>query len=163
KGHLDEAIGHFREAIRLDPKGSAVAHYYLGAALSAKAQWDEAIGHFQQALQLNPDLTGARRQLHSSLYAAACAAVRRAAGPGSPGTGPGEWEGVGLRRQALDRLRAALELRPQLLSGGKLVDLQPWNGWSLSGWQTDPALAGVRDGVTLAKLPAAEREQWQRL
>jgi serine/threonine-protein kinase len=163
KGHLDEAIGHFREAIRLDPKGSAVAHYYLGAALSAKAQQDEAIGHFQQAIQLNPSLTVARRQLYSSLYASACAAVRRAAGPGSLETGTGEREQAGMRRQALDRLRAGLELRPLLLNGGKLVDLQPWNGWSLSGWQTDPALASVRDGTALTKLPAAEREQWKRL
>jgi tetratricopeptide (TPR) repeat protein len=44
-----------------------------------------------------------------------------------------------------------------------LVDLQPSSGWSLSGWQTEPALAGVRDEAALAKLPAAEREQWQGL
>jgi serine/threonine-protein kinase len=163
KGRVDEAVGHFREAIRLDPKASALAHYYLGAALAAKSQQDEAIGHFQQALQLNPRLTVARRQLYSSLYAAASAALRDVAGPGSAETGPDEQERVGLRRQALDRLRSALELRPQLLNGAKLVDLQPWNGWSLSGWQTEPALAGVRDGPALAKLPAAEREQWQRL
>jgi hypothetical protein len=35
--------------------------------------------------------------------------------------------------------------------------------WSLSAWQKDPALAGVRDRDGLAKLPDAEREQWQRL
>ena len=36
-------------------------------------------------------------------------------------------------------------------------------GSSLSEWQRDPDLAGVRDPVELAKLPAAEREQWQGL
>jgi len=33
----------------------------------------------------------------------------------------------------------------------------------LSDWQTDPALAGVRDRAALVKLPDAEREQWQHL
>ena len=36
-------------------------------------------------------------------------------------------------------------------------------GWSLATWLSDPALAGVRDPAELAKLPDAEREQWQRL
>src|SRR5207245_10417714 len=35
-------------------------------------------------------------------------------------------------------------------------------GWSPASWQTDPALASVRDPAELAKFPAAEREQWQR-
>jgi tetratricopeptide (TPR) repeat protein len=35
--------------------------------------------------------------------------------------------------------------------------------WPLSAWQTDSALAGVRDQAGLAKLPDDEREQWQRL
>jgi tetratricopeptide (TPR) repeat protein len=34
--------------------------------------------------------------------------------------------------------------------------------WSYVTWQTDPALASVRDLAELSKLPAAEREQWQR-
>src|SRR5262249_39609387 len=148
RGQLGEAIDHFRDAIRLDPKRSALAHYYLGAALSTKAEPEEAVGHFQQALRLDPDLNQARRYLHSSLYAAACAAVRGSAGEAPPGGArPGEQERVGLRRQALDRLRTALELRPQLVKTYKLMDLQPWNGWSLGGWQTEPALAGVRDGA----------------
>jgi len=36
------------------------------------------------------------------------------------------------------------------------------SGWPLLGWQTDPAMASVRDAAALAKLPDAEREQWQR-
>jgi tetratricopeptide (TPR) repeat protein len=35
--------------------------------------------------------------------------------------------------------------------------------WSYATWQTDPALASVRDPAPLAQLPAAERRQWQRL
>jgi hypothetical protein len=35
--------------------------------------------------------------------------------------------------------------------------------WTVSAWQTDPALAGVHDAVALATLPEPERRQWQRL
>src|SRR5262249_6850220 len=85
------------------------------------------------------------------------------AGQGSQETRSGGRERVGLRRQALDWLRADLELRTQLLKDGKSADLQALSGWSLFGWQTDPALAGMRDGAALAQVPDAEREQWQRL
>jgi serine/threonine-protein kinase len=163
KGRLDEAIGHFEESIRLDPQASATAHNNLGLALRDKGRLDEAVGHFQQTLQLDPDRTVARRYLYSCLYAAACAAVRGAAVRNSQETRPGEQERVGLRRQALHWLRADLELRARLLKEGELADLQALSGWSLFGWQTDPALAGVRDGAALTKLPEAEREQWQRL
>jgi hypothetical protein len=91
------------------------------------------------------------------LYAAARAAVRAAAGQGSAKAPFGEPERARLRRQALDRLRANLELRTKLLQDGQAV------GWSLADWPTDPALASVRDPAAMAKLPDAERQQWQRL
>ena len=163
RGQLDEAIRQFQESIRLDPKASAPAHTHLGHALREKGQFDEAIRHYREAIQLDPKLGQARRDLYSCLYAAACAAVRDSADQGSPQTQPGGQERVGLRRQALDWLRADLGLRTPLLKACKLADLQALSGWSLSGWQTDPALAGVRDGAALTKLPDAEREQWQRL
>jgi serine/threonine-protein kinase len=163
KGQLDDAISHFREAIRLEPRASAMAHFYLGAALRAKGQLDEPIGHFQQALQIDPNLTMARRHLYSCLYAAACIAVRDSAGKGPQETRLGAEERVRLRGQALDWLRIDLELKTQLLKDGKFVDLKDLSGWSLFGWQTDPTLASVRDPAALAKLPDAERDQWQRL
>ena len=43
------------------------------------------------------------------------------------------------------------------------MDLPSLSGWSLSAWETDPVLAGVRDQAALMKLPDAERVQWQRL
>jgi len=163
KGQLDQAIGHFQEAIRLDSKTSALAHFYLGAALRTKGRLNEPIGHFQQALQLDSNLTMARRQLYSCLFAAACAAVRDSAGKSAQEPRPGDQERIRLRRQALEWLRAALELKTQLLRDGKLVDLKDLSGWSLFAWQTEPTLASVRDASSLAKLPDAEREQWQHL
>jgi tetratricopeptide (TPR) repeat protein len=102
-------------------------------------------------------LAVAHTNLGTCLYAAACAAARTAAGQGSGKAPPGEPGRARLRRQALDRLGANLALRSRLLQDGKAV------GWSLSAWQTDAALASVRDPAELAKLPAAERAQWQRL
>jgi tetratricopeptide (TPR) repeat protein len=93
----------------------------------------------------------------SNRYDAACAAARAAADPGSDEARLGEPERAGLRRQALDWLRADLALRAKLLQDGKPV------GWALMIWQTDPALAGVRDSTPLAKLPDDERKEWQRL
>jgi serine/threonine protein kinase/tetratricopeptide (TPR) repeat protein len=89
-------------------------------------------------------------------YAAACAAAR-AADPDTGGASPGESERAALRRQALDWLRADLAQRTKLLQGG-----QP-GAWGLPNWQTDAALAGVRDGAPLALLPDDERRQWRRL
>jgi serine/threonine-protein kinase len=156
KARLDEAIGHLRQAIQLDPK-SATARYSLGLALYEKGRLDEAIGQSQQAVRLDPDLDVAHQWLYTCRYAAARAAVRASADQGPQGTRAGEQERVGLRRQALGWLRANLELRAKLLKDGKAVS------WSLSAWQTDPALAGVRDQAALAKLPKPERKEWQRL
>jgi tetratricopeptide (TPR) repeat protein len=155
KGRQDEAIGHYREAVRLDPS-AAVVHYSLGLALWGRRQQDEAIGHLQQAVRLDPNLDGARSFLFGSRYAAARAAVRTSSGQAPRAEQPDEQERARLRRRALDWLRANLELRAGLLKDGKLVS------WSLSAWQADPALAGVRDPAALAKLPDAEREQWLR-
>src|SRR5262249_47284986 len=61
------------------------------------------------------------------------------------------------RRAAVARLRANRELRTKRLQEGKAV------AWSVAAWPTDPALASVREPAALAKLPDAERAEWQRL
>jgi tetratricopeptide (TPR) repeat protein len=154
KGRPDEAIGHLQQAIRLNPKNS-MAYYNLGFALQAKGRLDEAIGHYQQAVRLDPKNALAHNNLGSCLYAAA----RDAADLGPQGAPLGERERARRHRQALDWLRAALALRAQLLRQGSPQVY--W--WSYATWQTDPALASVRDPGALAQLPAAERQQWQRL
>jgi tetratricopeptide (TPR) repeat protein len=157
KGRLDEAIRHFEESIRLDPGASGFSHWRLGIARQDKGRWEEAIGHFQQAIQLEPNSATAGSELFNCLFASAGAAVQTSTGKDSGRLD--EKERAGLRRQALERLRAGLELRTRLLKDGKETGF----GCSLFPWQTDPALAGVRDREALAKLPDAEREQWQRL
>jgi tetratricopeptide (TPR) repeat protein len=156
KGRVDEAIEHFQQALRIEPS-FAVAHFGLADALRAKGRLEEAIDHLQQAVRLDPKLAVAQTVLGFTLYDAARAAVQTAAGQGPAKAPPGEPEQISLRRKALNWLRADLELTNKLLSDGRAIVL------SLSSWQADPALASVRDPADLAKLPDAEREQWQRL
>jgi tetratricopeptide (TPR) repeat protein len=89
-------------------------------------------------------------------YDAACAAIRAADGGGdeAPLT---EAERAGLRRQALDWLRADLAPRSKLPQGDKSA------AEALRTWQTDAALAAVCDRARLEGLPDEERKQWRRL
>jgi tetratricopeptide (TPR) repeat protein len=156
KGRLEEAIDHLQQAVSIEPE-SAFTHLYLGGALRAKGRPDEAIDHFREAVRLDPNMAVAQADLANSLYAAAVAAVRAAAGQGPEKSRPGEPERADKRRQALAWLRANLELTTKLRNDGNL------GGGSLAAWHTDPALASVRDPAALAKLPDAERKPWQRL
>jgi serine/threonine-protein kinase len=155
-GRLDEAISHYEESVRLDPGASSYPHRRLGIALRDKGRLDEAIDHFQQAVQQD-STAAAGGDLFNCLFTSACAAVRASTGADSRRLA--EKDRAGLRQQARVRLMSGLELRTRLLKDGKAA------GWdcSLSPWQTDPALADVRDSEALAKMPAAEREEWQRL
>jgi serine/threonine-protein kinase len=156
KGRLEEAIDHFQQAVSIDPK-DASAHVRLGVGLHDKGRLGEAIDHFQQAISIDPEDASARGWLSQSLYPAARAAVLDAAGLGSEKAPLGEAERADKRRHALGWLRAHLELTTKMRNEGKLV------GWSLSKWQTDSALASVREPAALATLPDAERAEWQRL
>ncbi len=51
QGRLDEAIGHYSEALRIKP-GFAEAHTNLGNALFSQGRLDEAIGHYSEALRI---------------------------------------------------------------------------------------------------------------
>jgi tetratricopeptide (TPR) repeat protein len=155
-GRQEEALGHLQQAVRIEPD-SAVLHTNLGGALRTLGRQEEAIGHLQQAVRLDPKFAKAHALLGTTLYAAATNAVRAAAGQGSEKERPGEPVRADLRRQALERLRSQCELACKVRDAGLVVD------WSVATWQTDPALASVRDPEALAKLPDAERAQWQRL
>jgi tetratricopeptide (TPR) repeat protein len=156
KGRLDEALDQYQQGVQLEPE-SVLAHSRLGGALRDEGRLEEAIDHFQQAVRLDPKSARAYSTLGSCLYAAARAAIRTASGQASEKAPLDEPERARLRRQALDWLRANLELRTKLLKDGQAVT------WSLAPWQTDPALSSVRDPAVLAKLPDADRAQWQRL
>ncbi len=156
KGRREEAIGHFKEALRLDPD-SMVAHLSLGSALRFEGRLAEAIDHFQQVVRLAPKSAVAQVELSATTSDATRTALRAAAGQDSEKGRLDESERTRLRLQALGWLRAYLEFAIRLRDSGERT------GWSPATWHTDSALASVRDPAELAKLPAAEREQWQLL
>ena len=53
EGGLDEAIAHYRQALRIDPE-FARAEYMLGVALAGKGRLDEANDRDQRALRIDP-------------------------------------------------------------------------------------------------------------
>jgi tetratricopeptide (TPR) repeat protein len=152
KARRDEAIGHFKEALRLEPN-DIVGQINLGSILGNSCQPKEAAELFQQALRLDPKCAPAQVGLSAAIFDA----LDVAAGQGPCSGQLDQSERTRLRVQALGWLREYLELAIKLQDGGERA------GWSPATWQTDPALASVRDPIELAKLPDAEREQWQRL
>ena len=66
QGKMDEAIVHFREALKVSP-GYAKAHMNLGMALQAEGKMAEALVSFERAVQLSPQYTKARLNLAMAL------------------------------------------------------------------------------------------------
>jgi protein O-mannosyl-transferase len=62
QGRLDEAIGYFRDAVKVSPV-FAIAQNNLGEALLARGRADEALPHLVEAVRLNPTLREARVSL----------------------------------------------------------------------------------------------------
>lgn len=77
RGNTDEALQHFREALRLDPL-NAEAHYNVGSVLRSRGDLREAIAQFRQALQLRDDWVPAVASLAWLLATAPDAALRDA-------------------------------------------------------------------------------------
>jgi tetratricopeptide (TPR) repeat protein len=65
-GRVQEAIGHFEQALRIKPD-SAEAHYNLGNALGQAGRVQEAIGHYEQALRIRPDYAEAHYNMGLAL------------------------------------------------------------------------------------------------
>jgi tetratricopeptide (TPR) repeat protein len=95
-------------------------------------------------------------------YNAACAAALAAWRQGQDAAKLHTKERAGLRRQALDWLRADLKAYRQLLD--KSADKAgPAVEQRMQHWLRDADFAGVRGPDALAKLPEAERDAWKKL
>jgi Tfp pilus assembly protein PilF len=112
------------------------------------------------AFAAEPNLAADLRSGHR--YHAACAAALAAAGQGEDAGKLTEEERAHLRRQALDWLRADLAAWAKVLEPAK-PEARTTLRQKLQHWQKGPDLAGLRDKAALDKLPAAERDDWQRL
>ena len=66
KGQIEQAIVHFREALRINP-AYLEAHYNFGNALLQRGQTEEAIARFREALRINPAYSEAHNSLGVAL------------------------------------------------------------------------------------------------
>ncbi|MCP3873980.1 MAG: tetratricopeptide repeat protein [Desulfobacteraceae bacterium] len=67
-GKLDEAIEHFKHAIRLDPFPAYYYFTHLGRCYMHKGQYEEALSEFKKAHHINKDTTYNNTQL-AAIYA----------------------------------------------------------------------------------------------
>jgi tetratricopeptide (TPR) repeat protein len=65
-GKVQEAIGHYEQALRRNPD-FCTAHNNLGSALLQAGKATEAIRHYEQALRIKPDFAEAHNNLGNAL------------------------------------------------------------------------------------------------
>jgi serine/threonine-protein kinase len=191
KGQLDEAGRSFREALRLAPNDPLAQSRLARTKRLAAARDNFAVfrdGRYRPGT--NEERLGLAewcrfKKLHrtaAGLYAevfaadarladdlndgsrslAASAAALAAAGRGEDASGLDDTERARLRKQALDWLRADLALRTRQLPGADPTGRATVQ-WAMRQWLDDRSLAGIRDAAALAKLPADERAEWERI
>lgn len=66
EGRVQEAIGHYEQALRIKPD-YVQAHNNLGVELAGLGRFDDAIKHFEQALRVEPDNQEAHNNLAFAL------------------------------------------------------------------------------------------------
>jgi serine/threonine protein kinase len=119
-----------------------------------------AASFYAAALAAEPRLNG--DQPSAPRYNAACAAALAGCGRGHDAATLGQAERSRLRQQALDWLRAELQVWRRLLERGPDKDRRAIAP-ELNHWLADPDFCGVRGPEALAKLPEPECHDWQRL
>ena len=122
-----------------------------------KKLYRSAAGLYAAAFAADPKLADDLKEDHR--YNAAFIAALAAAGQGEDAAQLDDAERTRLRRQALDWLRAHLALLTRQIESADPVALR----YNLRHWQQDSDLATVRDAESLAKLPDAERKEWEAL
>jgi serine/threonine-protein kinase len=190
-GQVDEAIASYRKAIELDPK-YALAQTQLAKAqrlaavrdkLPAFQDGSDTPASNEERLDLAEwcgirKLHGASTRLYAEAFAAdprladnlaaahrynaACRAALDAAGKDADAAPLDDRERARLRKQALDWLRADLALRTKQLDSRTPADRASASR-TMSHWQHDPDLAGIRDPKALAQLPEGQRNDCEAL
>jgi hypothetical protein len=171
---LPEAAGHFRrldEAEPVYPPGTSLPPRdewffcesvldYVWVVVVPQERYAAAARYYAAAFTAEPRSLAGPPARHR--YRAACAAARAGCGQGRDGSDLDEEGRAGFRHQALGWLGAELE------SWRRLLEQEPeTTRWSvahdLRKWLGDPYFAGVRAPEALARLPAAERQEWHQL
>jgi serine/threonine-protein kinase len=115
---------------------------------------------YANAFARRPQLAEGRRPGYR--YNAACSAALAGCGRGDDAAQSDDAERARWRAQARQWLRADLAAWAKELKGGLTVDRVQIQK-TLSRWQADAELAGLRDPDALAKLPSAEGQECQAL
>ncbi|MBV9123989.1 MAG: tetratricopeptide repeat protein [Planctomycetes bacterium] len=134
RGQNQEALQHYREAVRIDPN-NALAQYNLGCALWAQGNTAEAVTHYLEALRNRPDYPEAHNNLGLILVTQGRVAEGmshyQAALRGDPTFALAHWNlGLALLNQgktagAIPHFEAAVRLNPNY------ADAQNSLGWAL--------------------------------
>jgi eukaryotic-like serine/threonine-protein kinase len=149
---LDEKLPAVLEG-RSKPADAAEKLAFADLCRQYKQRYAAAARLYADAFAEQPKLADDQDNGHR--YHAACAAALAGCGQGEDAAGLSEKESARLRRQALGWLRADLAARAAVPDRNALAQV-------LRPWQSAPALAGVRDSEGLAKLPDAERKEWEQ-
>jgi tetratricopeptide (TPR) repeat protein len=109
---------------------------------------------YREVVTARPELTGLR-------FPAACAAALAGCGAGDAAQ-LDDKERARWRAEALGWLRADVKMWRKALEN-KLPRTRKVAQGALEFWKGNTDLAGLREAAALARLPAAEREAWQKL
>jgi tetratricopeptide (TPR) repeat protein len=132
----------------------------LAELCGLKQLYATGVRFYQEAFAARPELAEALQK--GRRYNAACLAAQAGGGKGKDAAQLTEKQRADLRRQALAWLRADLAAWRQQLE--KDPDkAHPAVRQQMQHWQDDGDFAGVRGTDTLAKLPEAERLEWEKL
>jgi tetratricopeptide (TPR) repeat protein len=167
KGSLGEAIAEYREAIRLNEAYYPEGQGFLGATLRENGQTEEAFAAFRKAVEgfaaafAQPQMVNdPQKTFHR--YNAACFAALAGCPPSKDADKLNAKELARFRKQALDWLRGDLDAWGRLLK--KEPDKAgPAIAHEMQHWLKDNDFAGVRGPEAMARLPEAERKEWQKL
>jgi eukaryotic-like serine/threonine-protein kinase len=162
-GDADAAIACYRVGIERIPN-SVTFHTYLASALRAEGRSAEAQRTYTAAVRMAAEKLARNPKLalndDAVRYNAACSAVL-AAGEWGDTVKIDEKERLRLRQQALSWLRAALEKWTILHDNG-----QPSDSFTaaimLQQLLQDGDFASIRDKEALARLPAKERQAFEK-
>jgi tetratricopeptide (TPR) repeat protein len=151
----DKQLPAFRRG-EIKPADSEERIALATLCLQAHPYYADAAKLFRDAFAEGPALAEKYR------YQAACAAALAGCGRGEGADELTEAERAGWRKQALDWLRAELELLRTRSERGS-EGLRGTVRKTLRRWQSEPALAGLRDSNTIEKLPKEERKAYRQL
>ncbi len=190
-GQLDEALASYRKAIELDPKLTwtrapfakaqrlVVARDKLPAFQDGRytpasnqerldlAEWCHIRALHHTSVRLYAEAFAADPKRADDLgaghrYTAACSAALAAARKGDDAATLDDPQRAGLRKQALDWLRADLALRARQLDSRSPAD-RTTASTAMNQWQQDSQLAGIRNPEALAQLPEGDRKLCETL